>query len=81
MLRSRFASLIEPAMNTSDPSNPTPMPLSTGQNLLAACNAVFQQLLGPVVKFIAHMEKLPVPQEWRRVDVIQDAKGLKVVVV
>ena len=78
MLRNRFRNLTEQTVNTTDPANPTTMPLSAGQSLVAACNAVFQQLLVPVVEFVAHMEDLPVPQEWRRVDVIQDAKGLKV---
>ena len=77
-MRNKFSSLLHVATDPADPTNASQLPPSQGQILLALISAPFAQVEVTVMEFVAKMEQLAVPQQWRNVDVIQEAKSLQV---
>ena len=84
MLRARFNSLLQvgSVVDPSDPSAapvpPPPQTLTQGQVLLALLSAPFAKVEAAIWEFVAKMEQLSVPSQWRKVDVIQEAKKMQV---
>ena len=65
-------------MHATDPSETGQTPPTQGQVLLTLISAPFAKVEASIAEFVLKMEQLVVPTQWRKVDVIQEAKSLQV---
>ncbi|XP_071960703.1 serine/threonine-protein kinase SMG1-like [Antedon mediterranea] len=61
--------------------NPQDQQLSMGQTLLTVINGLFESLEFSLSNFINHLDAMTIPREWRKLDVIQEARALQMSVV
>ncbi|XP_038064648.1 serine/threonine-protein kinase SMG1-like [Patiria miniata] len=76
VMRTKFNSLLQ-VSSASDPPSTAQLPPTQGQILLALLSAPFAKVEASIGEFVSKMEQLSVPAQWRKVDVIQEAKSMQ----
>ncbi|XP_033630103.1 serine/threonine-protein kinase SMG1-like [Asterias rubens] len=74
-LRTKYSALLR--VHATDPSETGQTPPTQGQVLLTLISAPFAKVEASIAEFVLKMEQLVVPTQWRKVDVIQEAKSLQ----